>query len=232
LHSAAEGVVPEPEPRAFLETVAPDGAHFRVSFVTKGISSVQATRSVVLEKALRALEVAGVPTDASPPRAFDRVRLVHEQPLFRELTVDECAAMASRARMREEPAGTALCSEGEDGSSMFLVAEGLLDVHIGDRGRVGFLGAGDCFGEMSLLSGNPRSATVRAHTAVVLLEIDRDAILPLLDARPVVAEGFAKLLAARNKERAAFLASAGAAPREAESLVNELAARFLAYFGR
>ena len=77
---------------------------------------------------------------------------------------------------------------------MYIVAEGLLHVYIhqadsGETIRVGQLAAGAFFGEISLLTGDPRTATVKAAVDSYVYEITRDDMQVLLDKRPEIAEG-------------------------------------------
>jgi CRP-like cAMP-binding protein len=111
--------------------------------------------------------------------------------------------------------------EGTPGSSLFLVAEGQLDVlqRRGDTDvTIATLGPGSVFGELSLLTGAPRSATVRAVDGAVVWEIGQGNLRPLVAARPKLADAFADLVAARasaaNKPQAETPKSLGARIRE------------------
>ena len=85
-------------------------------------------------------------------------------PLFRELSADECMDIVRACAIKPTKAGTVLCREGDPGDSMFVVESG--EVHIGARTaqgtdeELGRQGPRTVVGEMALLDGNPRSATV------------------------------------------------------------------------
>ena len=71
--------------------------------------------------------------------------------------------------------GETIVREGEDGQSMFIVMSGVARVVLGpERQEVARIGRGGYFGEMSLLTGEPRTATVLASGDVVVVEIDAE----------------------------------------------------------
>jgi len=125
-------------------------------------------------------------------------------PFFAEvLTADEFDALTAGTRGVEFDRGVAIIRERAAGDSLFIVMQGSVTVSIRDAGMdrlVATLRAGDIFGEMSLLTGAPRAATVVAQTPVVALEIDRSAMRPLLDAEPSLSERFAEMLERRRVE--------------------------------
>jgi len=86
--------------------------------------------------------------------------------------------------------------EGEEGDSLFIVLRGDLEVHVGTE-KVGTLSAGEFFGEMSLLTGAKRRATVRTVDEVRLLEISKAAIEPIIVTHPTIAEGLSTALERR-----------------------------------
>jgi len=87
-------------------------------------------------------------------------------------------------------------------------------------------------GEMSLLTGAPRSATLRTATAAVLQEIRRDDLAPLLSENPALAERFAEVLADRRlaDERRAGLRTGTADPQERQSSIAALLRRARQWF--
>lgn len=125
-------------------------------------------------------------------------------PFFAEvLTADELDALTAGTRGVEFDRGVAIIRERAAGDSLFIVMQGSVTVSIRDAGMdrlVATLREGDIFGEMSLLTGAPRAATVVAQTPVVALEIDRSAMRPLLDAEPSLSERFAEMLEKRRVE--------------------------------
>lgn len=125
-------------------------------------------------------------------------------PFFAEvLSRAELDTLAAAARRVEFDQGTTILRERDIGDSMFAIMDGSVAVSIRDSGkdrRVATLRAGDLFGEMSLLTGAPRAATVAAQSPVAAIEIDREAIAPLLTAEPALFDRFAAMLEKRQIE--------------------------------
>jgi CRP/FNR family cyclic AMP-dependent transcriptional regulator len=83
-------------------------------------------------------------------------------------------------------AGDVIFSQGDEGTSMYIVAEGEVDVSYDERRSVR-LGVGESFGEMSLIDKRPRSATVTAVTDVTLAPISQGSFLVLVHDTPYFA---------------------------------------------
>jgi CRP-like cAMP-binding protein/thioredoxin reductase len=97
-------------------------------------------------------------------------------------------------------AGEAVINRGEYGDSIFAICEGTAAVEINpdDRAQDRVLNAGDFFGEMGLVSGRPRSATVRAASDCVLIEVPRRAALKLLSTEPTARSRMDETLVVRQ----------------------------------
>ena len=114
----------------------------------------------------------------------------------------------------------------EDGKAVIRVSDGLNDREVAQL-------AGPCFfGEMSLLTGEPRSATVIADSEVECFRLDKAAVQKIIDARPQLAEQLAKLLADRRvalqsaKENLSADAARERAAREANALLTRIRSFF------
>ena len=108
--------------------------------------------------------------------------MVAQVPLFSRLDANSIAELVGILSARTVPAGTTIIRKGDRGDAMYLIASGSVDVDSA-RGKVR-LEEGDFFGEMALLSHEPRSATVTAARATDLLVLDADDFLHLLDRLP------------------------------------------------
>ena len=118
---------------------------------------------------------------------------------------------------------------------MFLLFEGAVDVLITVDDKevaVARMQAGDYFGEMSLLTGEPRTATIRAATAGAAYRISRDAVTPVLESNVALMDLLSHNLAERNLGRqAAAAASQDQNPEQKrESLAAVLLAKMLGIF--
>ena len=137
----------------------------------------------------------------------DRVACIEAVDLFAPLSVVDRAMLAGAARDRLYGAGQTVVRQGEAGDSMFVVGRGSVRVTIRPGAtEVATIPAGGYFGEMSLLTGEPRTATVSAITDCVLLEISAADFRRIALAQPAVAR-----TGDRGGGRAAGRASRGAA---------------------
>jgi CRP-like cAMP-binding protein len=102
-------------------------------------------------------------------------RALAETPLFSRLPAAVLEQLVGELELVELQAGDVLFREGEHGSSLFVVSDGEVSVEAGGK-ALAALGPGTFFGEISLLTDLPRSATIRAIGRVELLAIDRDAV--------------------------------------------------------
>jgi len=110
------------------------------------------------------------------PLRVDPSDLLRTVPFFQGLPPEEFARLANRLRSRTVPAGDIIIRQGERGDSLFLIARGVVRVSQAVDGMerdLATLLAGDFFGEMALLHGDPRTATCRAVTPCALHELRR-----------------------------------------------------------
>jgi hypothetical protein len=128
------------------------------------------------ERIARAIAAA---RDRSELRADSTPRL-SSVPLFSGISREELTTLLTMIKSLRVACDQAVVREGEPGDSLYLVVEGMLRVTTrGDSGeeiRLADLGPGDFFGEVSLLTGRPRTATVTAASDAELLELDRDTV--------------------------------------------------------
>jgi CRP-like cAMP-binding protein len=97
---------------------------------------------------------------------------LHRNALFSHLAAERLSALAMQLRPRTVEAGEEIVREGDSGDAFYLVESGQLEVTSGGK-RVGTLGPGEHFGEVALLRDVPRTATVRALEASLLLALDK-----------------------------------------------------------
>ena len=125
-----------------------------------------------------------------------KVELIKGVPLFSECSrkeLDEIAGIADEIDLRE---GKELTREGRPGREFLVLVEGSADVKKGSR-RINQLGPGDFFGEISLVTRRPRTATVVATSPVRALVITDRSFRTLLDHQPEIQGKVMSALAAR-----------------------------------
>ena len=120
--------------------------------------------------------------DAEQPPLEDAEQLLRSLSMFRMLDADEVAALARSARPLALGPLERFAIQGTAGTSLFIVADGEVEVVVrraqGPDMRVATLGRGEVIGEMSLLTGEPRTATVRAVDGALVYEIGQASVRP------------------------------------------------------
>ena len=120
--------------------------------------------------------------------------------LFSECTDDELSRIAGLAHAQEAEPGTELCVEGEPGDDFFVIVDGTAEAKV-DGDRIAELGPGQFFGEMALIDGGHRLATVVATSPMQLLVLGRsDFNTMLASAMPHVAPKLMQVMGQRIRE--------------------------------
>ena len=147
----------------------------------------------------------GVPGPDAPAKLGQDEKMTYLQrvSLFEACSTRQLRAIARTAEVQEVPAGEVLARTGEPGDRFFVIVDGSarIDVSAQNQSR---MGPGTFFGEMSLLDGEPRSATVVADTAMRLLVIHRRDFATLLRDVPSLTQRILITLCqrVRNAEKA------------------------------
>jgi small-conductance mechanosensitive channel/CRP-like cAMP-binding protein len=157
--------------------------------------------------------------------------------LFKALSAEEMGELAANADSRLVKAGTKVVNAGEEGNSLFVIQDGLFSVAIplgdGKEKVVARLKPGAFFGEMSLLTGAPRSAAVAALADSTVIEITKDAIEPILLRREKLMEAMSEALAERQLHNdRALQEKATVEEKQAaqQSLAKQLLGRMRSFF--
>ena len=109
-------------------------------------------------------------------------------PLFDELSPSQVRSIARLASRVGFAPGQTIIKEGDDSHAVYVIREGAAKVTVGGVEQ-GTLSPGSYFGEIAVIDGGPRSATVTAGTAVSVLELPRRKLLGLLDRDPSIQAG-------------------------------------------
>lgn len=130
------------------------------------------------------------------------VECLQSIPIFSPLSDEELEKLAFGSSNRVYAPGEAIVRKGQEGKSMFVIVRGAVDVQIPEDGRpktINHLRGNDFFGEMSLLTGQPRSATVVATEETEVLQIKKTALKPLFEENPELVESISKIVEERRE---------------------------------
>ncbi len=113
-------------------------------------------------------------------------------PLFSHFSTDELVAVIRGLKLHTYEAGEIVFTEGQPGASLLVLASGAVRVWVRDAAgcnrQVRRLGQGEFFGEISLVSGEPRTATITAAADCEVLELDRETVVGIAERYPKVRE--------------------------------------------
>jgi len=122
-------------------------------------------------------------------------------PLLQGLTKRDRQRLARSMKSRKFPAGSQVVVEDRKGVGFFIITDGKAAVSIGDR-VLHMIGPGDYFGEMALIDGDRRTATVTADTDLECLSLTSWEFKPFVAENPSVAWALLQTLARRVRESA------------------------------
>ena len=169
-----------------------------------------------------------------PNRRSDVEAAIDSVDLFTLLSDEARSRVADGARERRFAAGETIVREGDRGSSMFVVEAGRLGVSahgtVGQSQRLAVLEPGAAFGEISLLTGDPRTATVRAMTEATLLEIDKATLAPILRENPSIV-GMLELTMQERRKKASDALEAARGETDRTEDRTPLRQRIARFFG-
>ena len=245
----ADGVLADPGPEVLVNRFTNSGAEYKIRYWLAPETSPDIARHNLLSRVHAQLRHAAIQTgaerrDVAISRRTDfiadpdavRWKFLARIPFFERFHQEELEKIAESLRTHHVSAKNTVIKAGESGDSMFLVGEGLLEVSVqapdGKTVRAGRLVSGDIFGEMSQLTGEPRSATVVTVTDSILYEMLRDDIHEFVS-RPEVAEHVTHVAAKRHaKNERLLLAAHTEEPTEDEHrlLVTQILARMRSFF--
>ena len=130
------------------------------------------------------------------------VQRLADVPIFSGCSQRELAEIARVVKPMDHPAGSMIAVEGQPGAGLFVIVEGEADVTIGGR-RINRLKVGEFFGELALLDGGPRTATVTATTDMKLYALTEWVFRGLLVEHPTIALHTLEAMAARLRSATA-----------------------------
>lgn len=188
-------VLADPAPAARVAALGDNGVEYGVRVFLANYGLAPQARDEVLGRLWYRLGRAGIeipfpqavvhlrnPVDQRAPLALE---LLARLELFRPFEADELQAIAAASQVRRFGAGEEIVTEGGKGDTFFVVVSGRVSIRRGQPAReFAALGRGQSFGEMSLLTGEPRIATVTALEDSTLLELGREVFATHFAAHP------------------------------------------------
>lgn len=181
-----------------LFRVAPESAR------TRAAELAQDPDPIVGRLATHIAAGRGWPMELHMPSTLEKVLVLKSTPLFSRVPAEDLAPLARMAESRIVPAGERIVAEGEPGDELFLVVHGRVAVSRNGH-RVTTLGAGESFGEISVLDDGPRTATVVAEEQSEVLSIAGEDFYEILREQAEIAEGVIRILVKRLRDADAAL---------------------------
>ncbi len=130
-----------------------------------------------------------------------KLSVLRKHPIFCDLEPEAFDQLCRYAKHSTLKRGATIFSKGDPGTSMFAVISGTVKISISSVGGhsaiLNLIGAGEIFGEMTVLDGQVRSADATANTACELFIIDRREFIPFLKSQPALAMKFIELMRTR-----------------------------------
>ena len=133
-----------------------------------------------------------------------KILFLKNVPLFSTMPPDTIAWVAEAADETSTLSGQTIFEKGSEGDSMYVIADGAVRIHDGDK-TLASLPQGAFFGELSILDGETRSATATAETDCLLLVIRQDSFRRILSKQFDVTENLLKILVRRIREQSTQL---------------------------
>src|SRR5437867_3164651 len=224
--STAEGVMAVPPVRIYLVDFADFAVIYEIKFymgnharMNEIMDAVRTNvwyelkrRGITIPFPIRTLHVQRKAARPVQEDHAEALSILRGEPLFGCLSEEQLNQLVGQARLNIFGRGEPVIEEGSPGDSMFVLLRGAANVFVSKNGstiQVATLNAGDCFGEMSLLTGEPRSATVRAEADCYVMEIGKPVMAEVLRDAPGCLEKLSELLAQRKLETEGVLKEAG-----------------------
>ncbi|MCP4352163.1 MAG: ABC transporter substrate-binding protein [Desulfobacterales bacterium] len=210
---SAEGVLKDPKPVIRFKGFTEWSAEYSASFSIKDYSKKSSYNEAVWERVWRHLKIARVAPaikhqgtqiirGRSTGKTVTPLALLQEIDIFQPLAYDAKVYLSKKMRNQSFPPGHIIVQQDDIGDSLFIVAEGVVDVMMEyeQTGTIDIarMGAGSFFGEMALLTGEHRNATIISVTDTYLFEITKEDIAPLIEEQAEVSELLSKVLAERK----------------------------------
>jgi small-conductance mechanosensitive channel/CRP-like cAMP-binding protein len=236
----ADNVSPKITPIVRVRDLGDSSIDWEIKYWLEDYAKYNDTDALVRQRVWYALRRSGL-TFAFPTRTLHLERKVTTRPvtleeqiadrlsavdIFAPLSAEELRQLATGTMGHVFAPGETLIRAGDEGSSMFVVHNGRVQVQVSENGRprtVAVLTEGDFFGEMGLFTGEPRTASVVAIEETEVLEIGHAAMKQILETNPDLAESISWTIAERKASLAAGSKQAAQASiEESQGLLSSI----------
>lgn len=241
---SAVNVLPEPKVRVFLVDFAESAMIYEIKYYMGNHSRISETNDAVRTNVWYELKrqriripfpIRTLHLERRAPKPIEEGQeearaILRGEPLFQCLSDDQIDNLVKQSNLNHFGRGERVIEEGAEGDSMFILLRGAAEVSVSKNGStipVATLRSGDCFGEMSLLTGEKRSATVRADGDCCVMEISKGVMGEVIRDSPDCLKQLSELLAKRKMETEGILKDAATSSADQAAKQREYTATFL-----
>ena len=212
---SSPGIMPEPEPQIILRKFDQRGVLWCLWFWVSDYAENTQVTKIVHENVLKHLQVARIdlsynrvdqrlvqPDDGKREEDAVKLELIRGIEFFKVMDENYLTRIANAMERKKYGAQEFIVTQDEEGSSLFIVEEGLVNILLkdaeGTNKWVAHIQPGGFFGEMALLTGEARAASAQAQTEVICYEISKEILSPIFQESPELLEKISGVMAARK----------------------------------
>ena len=212
-----ENVSPKIRPNVRIRNLGDSGIEFEIKYWIEDYTKYNDTDAAIRQRVwylfqrekiefsypTRTIHIETKPQETAFDEAINMIlERLSDIPIFAPLSDEELQKLSEAAAKRVYAPGESIVRMGHEGNSMFIIVRGNVNVQIPDNGVpkiVNKLRENDFFGEMSLLTGEPRSATVVAAEETEVLQIRKNALKPIFESNPELMKSICEIVQERRE---------------------------------